>query len=139
METFGVKVFSTPNALESASWISVENLILLDREPIKGDYVLGSDGFVGTITDKSGVICTLSTPIDMKIQGPIGPQGAVGPKGEQGVQGNVGPAGPDGTPVAGRTYLGVYDAESPFTRKVTISIDFVDILNGKYIIFAPQT
>ena len=87
--------------LEGTSWISTEDLILIDREPIKGDYVLGSDGFVGTITDRSGVICTLSTPIDMKIKGPQGIQGEVGPQGAQGVQGIQGPVGANGTPVAG--------------------------------------
>lgn len=110
LNTFGVKVFNTANVLEGASWISTADLILLDRDPIKGDFVLGSDGWVGTITDKSGVICTLSTPIDMKIRGPQGEQGDVGPQGPQGVQGNVGPAGPDGTPVAGVNLSGVLDA-----------------------------
>jgi hypothetical protein len=101
LETFGVKVFNTANVLEGASWTSTHDLILLDRDPIKGDYILGSDGWVATITDKSGVICTLSTPIDMKIQGPVGPQGAVGPEGPEGVQGIQGPVGADGTPVEG--------------------------------------
>lgn len=87
--------------LQGATWISTHDLILLDRDPIKGDYILGSDGFVATITDKSGVICTLSTPIDMKIKGPQGDQGDVGPKGAEGVQGIQGPVGADGTPVAG--------------------------------------
>lgn len=96
--------------LEGASWISTDDLILLDRDPIKGDYVLGSDGWVGTITDRSGVICTLSTPIDMKIRGPQGIQGAVGPKGSQGIQGNVGPDGPDGTPVNGLSLNSSIDA-----------------------------
>jgi len=105
LTTFGVKVFNTANVLEGASWISTENLILLDRSPVKGDYVLGSDGFVGTITDRSGVICTLSSPIDMKIRGPQGIQGiqgVEGPQGPQGIQGpkgdtgDTGPAGPAG-------------------------------------------
>ena len=110
LTSFGVKVFSTANVLEGASWISTHDLILLDRDPIKGDYILGSDGFVATITDKSGVICTLSTPIDMKIQGPVGPQGAVGPQGPEGVQGVQGPVGANGTPVAGITIEAVADA-----------------------------
>ena len=96
--------------LEGASWISTADLILLDREPVKGDYVLGSDGWVGTITDRSGVICTLSTPIDMKILGPVGPQGDVGPQGPEGVQGIQGPVGANGTPVAGIELTSVYDA-----------------------------
>ena len=104
MTQFGVKVFNTAEVLEGASWISTEDLILLDRDPIKGDFVLGSDGFVATITDKSGVICTLSTPIDMKIRGPIGPQGNVGPQGPEGVQGIQGPVGANGTPVAGDSF-----------------------------------
>ena len=113
MNTFGVKVFNTANVLQGASWISTEDLILLDREPVKGDYVLGSDGFVGTITDRSGVICTLSTPIDMRIQGPQGIQGEVGPQGAQGIQGpkgDTGEPGEDGTPVAGISANSIADA-----------------------------
>ena len=115
-----MKVFSTANVLQGASWISTEDLILLDRSPIKGDYVLGSDGFVATITDKSGVICTLSTPIDMKIQGPQGIQGEVGPQGAEGVQGNVGPAGPDGTPVQGINLSATFDADPLLGHSIEI-------------------
>lgn len=109
MNTFGVKVFNTANVLQGASWISTSDLILLDRSPVKGDYVLGSDGFVATITDRSGVICTLSTPIDMKIIGPQGIQGDVGPQGPEGVQGIQGPVGSNGTPVAGISAKSVTD------------------------------
>ena len=119
LETFGVKVFSTGETLQGASWISTVNLILIDRTPVKGDYVLGSDGFVGTITDKSGVICTLSTPIDMKIKGPKGDQGEVGPQGAQGVQGIQGVAGENGTPVAGIT-LDNEDIGGTFKYKIVL-------------------
>ena len=128
-------MFSTAENLESATWISTEDLILLDRTPVKGDYVLGADGYVGTITDKSGVICTLSTPIDMKIQGPQGIQGEVGPQGPQGVQGNVGPAGPDGTPVAGRSYVSSLDGVS---GKHVISIPLDDYIGNAVYRFIPK-
>ena len=124
LTSFGVKVFSTAKVLQGASWISTHDLILLDRDPIKGDYILGSDGFVATITDKSGVICTLSTPIDMKIQGPVGPQGAVGPDGPEGVQGIQGPVGENGTPVAGVSYT-----SSDFGGSQGIEITVADLIS----------
>lgn len=96
-----MKVFSTALNLENATYIAIADIILLDRTPIKGDYVLGADGFAATITDVTTWLLILSTPIDMRIQGPVGPQGSVGPQGVQGVQGIIGPIGPNGTPVAG--------------------------------------
>ena len=133
LETFGVKVFNTANVLQGASWISTHDLILLDRDPIKGDYILGSDGFVATITDKSGVICTLSTPIDMKIQGPVGPQGDVGPQGGQGVQGIQGPVGANGTPVAGLRYTSVYDSVTLLKQVVSIDLSALNLSTRTFV------
>jgi hypothetical protein len=101
LTTFGVKVFNTANVLQGATWISTADLILLERTPIKGDYILGSDGYVATITDRSGVICTLSTPIDMKIQGPKGETGEPGKQGPEGPIGPQGIKGEDGTAIPG--------------------------------------
>jgi hypothetical protein len=123
LETFGVKVFNTANVLQGASWISTHDLILLDRDPIKGDYILGSDGWVATITEKSGVICTLSIPIDMKIKGPVGPQGAVGPEGPEGVQGIQGPVGANGTPVAGISATSTLNGTSGYHEIVLTNLD----------------
>jgi hypothetical protein len=116
-----VKVFNTANVLQGASWISTHDLILLDRSPVKGDYVLGSDGFVGTITDKSGVICSLSTPINMKIQGPIGPQGATGPQGPEGVQGIQGIQGNDGTPASGLVIPKTSGHPAPYIYRTSLA------------------
>ena len=114
LQEFGVKVFSTDESLENATWISTNDLILLDREPVVGDYVLGSDGFAATIITVSGNVNELSTPIDMKI---IGPQGEEGPIGPNGPTGPTGPQGPAGTPVSGvkltaiNTGVNQYDIE----------------------------
>ena len=124
--------------LQGASWISTEDLILLDRSPVNGDYVLGADGFVATITERSGVICTLSTPIDMKIKGPKGDQGEVGPTGAQGVQGikgDTGDSGADGTPVAGLNFTSSLDGT---LNKQVITILATALTTGMIYRFFPK-